>query len=202
MEAQCIAEYPPACAAACPFHLDVKAFLQEIKKGSIDRAYKQLDKKIPMANVLCRICDHPCYKACLKSDFGGPINISMLERTVVDSASVKKKDIDAAKNGFRVAVAGAGIAGLTAAFELMKKGFEVHLFEKEEKIGGRLFDIDSNLLPAEVLMEELDYLERNISEIKKGVDVDEARLQELKDSYNAVFVAFGDTVKPDEGNLF
>jgi glutamate synthase (NADPH) small chain len=202
MEAQCIAEHSPACMAACPFHVDVKAFLEEIRKGKLDRAYKQLEKKIPMVNVICRICDHPCYNACLRSDFGGSINISMLERTVVNAVNMQKKDIDAAKNGFRAAVAGAGVSGLSAASELLKKGFEVHLFEKDEKIGGRLNGIDKNLLPAAVLKEELDYLERNISGITRGIDVDDAKLQELKDSYNAVFVAFGDEEKPDGGNVF
>lgn len=202
MEAQCIAEHSPACMAACPFHVDVKAFLEEIRKGKLDRAYKQLEKKIPMANILCRICDHPCYKACLRSDFGGSINISMLERTVVNAVNMQKKDIDAAKNGFRAAVAGAGVSGLSAAAELLKKGFEVHIYEKDEKIGGRLNGIGKNLLPAAVLKEELDYLERNTSGITRGVDVDEAKLQELKDSYNAVFVAFGDEEKSDGGNVF
>jgi Fe-S oxidoreductase len=188
--------------AACPFHVDVKAFLQEIKKGSFDRAYKQLEKKIPMVNVLCRICDHPCYGTCLKKDFGGAINISMLERTVVNSVSARRKDMDVPKNGFTAAVIGAGVTGLAAAVELIKKGFEVRLFEKEEKIGGRLLNIDKTLLPETVLMEELEYLEKNMVETTRGIAVDDARLQELKDSCNAVFVAFGDTVKPDEGNVF
>jgi len=202
MESQCIAEHSPACMAACPFHVDVKAFLQEIKKGIYDRAYKQLEKKIPMVNVLCRICDHPCYGTCIRKDFGGAINISMLERTVVDSVSPRRKDMDVPRNGFSAAVVGAGVTGLAAAAELMKKGFEVHLFEKEDRIGGRLLNIDKNLLPETVLKEELEYLEKNISGITRGAAADDAMLLELKDSYNAVFVAFGDAEKQDEGNLF
>lgn len=202
MESRCIAEQSPACMAACPFHVDVKAFLQEIKKGSFDRAYKQLEKKIPMAGVLCRICDHPCYGSCLKKDFGGAINISMLERSVVSSAAARRKDMDVPGNGFTAAVAGAGVSGLAAAVELMKKGFEVHLFEKEEKLGGRLLDIDKNLLPETVLAEELEYLEKNMAGVSRGVAVDEEKLRELKGSYNAVFVAFGDTEKSDTGKVF
>ncbi|MBP1745250.1 MAG: putative Fe-S oxidoreductase [Firmicutes bacterium] len=202
MEAQCIAEHSPACMAACPFHVDVKAFLEEIGKGKIDRAYKQLEKKIPMVNVLCRICDHPCYNACLRSDLGGAINIAMLERTVVGAANIRKKDMEAPKNGFRAAVAGAGVTGLSAAVELLKKGFEVHLFEKDEKIGGRLHNIDKNLLPDAVLKEELDYLERNIGTTARGVFVDDKMVLELKGSYDAIIVAFGDAEISDEGNLF
>jgi glutamate synthase (NADPH/NADH) small chain len=202
IESRCIAENPPACMAACPFHVDVKAFLEEIKKGSFERAFKQLEKKVPMVNILCRICDHPCYNACIRSDFGGSINISMLERTVVSAVSMKKKDMDIAKNGFRVAVAGAGIGGLTAAVELVKKGFEVHLFEKEEKIGGRLLNIDENILPAAVLRSELSFLESNISEISKGVLVDDNLISEFKASYDAVFVAFGGSAVPDQDNVF
>jgi len=191
MESRCIAENPPACSATCPFHVDVKVFLEEIKKGNVERAFKQLEKKVPMVNILCRICDHPCEKTCIRSGFGGAINISMLERTVVSAVSMQKMDMDVAKNGFRAAVAGAGISGLTAAVELVKKGFEVHLFEKEEKIGGRLLNVDKDILPDAVLKEELEHMERNISEISKGVLVDDNMIREFKASYNAVFVAFG-----------
>jgi len=202
MESRCIADNSPACSATCPFHVDVKVFLEEIKKGSYERAFKQLEKKVPMVNILCRICDHPCEKTCIRSGFGGGINISMLERTVVSAASVEKKDMDVAKNGFRAAVAGGGISGLAAAAELVRKGFEVHLFEKEEKIGGRLQNIDENILPAEVLGSELSYLERNISEITKGVLVDDNLIQELKASYDVVFVAFGGSGGSDRDNVF
>ncbi|MHC1719499.1 MAG: pyridine nucleotide-disulfide oxidoreductase/dicluster-binding protein [Clostridiaceae bacterium] len=202
MESRCIADNPPACSATCPFHVDVKVFLDEIKKGNFERAFRQLEKKVPMVNILCRICDHPCEKACIRSDFGGAISISMLERTVVSAVSIGKKDMDVAKNGFRAAVAGAGISGLTAAVELMKKGFSVHLFEKEERIGGRLLNVDSNILPAAVLKEELEYLERNISEISKGVLVDDNLIRELKASYDVVFVAFGGNEGYDQDNVF
>lgn len=202
MESRCIAENPPACSATCPFHVDVKAFLEEIKKGNFERAFRQLEKKVPMVNILCRICDHPCEKACIRSGFGGAISISLLERTVVNAVSMQKKDMDVAQNGFRVAVAGAGISGLTAAAELLKKGFEVHLFEKEEKIGGRLLNIDENILPAAVLAEELIYLERNIGAVSKGVLVDDNMIREFKTSYDAVFVAFGGSEGPDGGNVF
>jgi len=202
MEAQCIAEHSPACVAACPFHIDVKAFLEEIKKGSYDRAYKQLEKKIPMVNVFCRICDQPCGKACIKSDFGGAINIPMLERTVVNAVALPKRDMNQSSNGFKAAVAGAGIRGLCAAVELLKKGFEVHLYEKEEEIGGRLLNIDKNILPHQVLKEELEYVEKNISKVSKGVLVDDAMIKELHSSYDAVFVAFGDAVKSGYENVF
>jgi len=202
MESRCIAENPPACSATCPFHVDVKVFLEEIKKGNVERAFKQLEKKVPMVNILCRICDHPCEKTCIRSGFGGAINISMLERTVVSAVSMQKMDMDVAKNGFRAAVAGAGISGLAAAVELVKKGFEVHLFEKEEKIGGRLLNVDKDILPDAVLKEELEHMERNISEISKGVLVDDNMIREFKASYNAVFVAFGGSEGSDHENVF
>lgn len=202
MEALCIAEHLPVCSAKCPFHLDVKAFIVEIKKGNLDKAFKLLDKKIPMPNILCRICDHPCESICIRKDFGGAINISMLERTVVNSIENQIKEDSYKKTGDKVAVIGAGISGLNASLELLKRGFEVHLFEKEEKIGGRLLKIDNRILPEEVLNNELGYLEKSISSVSKGIFVDDAMLNELKKSYKAVLVAHGQNCNATCENIF
>jgi glutamate synthase (NADPH/NADH) small chain len=202
LEALCIAEHSPACVAECPFHLDVKAFLGEIQKGDFERAYKLLDKKIPMTGILCRICDAPCENRCIRKGFGGAINISMLERTVANLDSAKRKDDSYKKSEGKVAVIGAGISGLNAVLELLKRGFDVHLFEKEERIGGRLLKIDSKILPEEVLNNELDYIEKSVTEASKGVFVDHAMLDELKKSCKAVFVAHGQNFIAAGENVF
>jgi len=202
MEALCIAEHSPVCVTKCPFHLDVKTFLGEIKKENFEKAYKQLEKRIPIPNVLCRICDHPCEDVCIRKDFGGGINVSMLEKTVVKLASTRRKDDSFKKSEGKVAVIGAGISGLIAALELLKRGFDVHLFEKEQKIGGRLLTIDNKILPEEVLKDELDYIEKSITEVSKGVFVDDAMLNKLKDSYKAVFVAHGQNCNAMSENIF
>lgn len=202
MEAQCIAEHSPACVAACPFHVDIKAFLAEIKKGNFDGAYKQLEKKVPMANVICRICDHPCEIECLKSKFGGAVSIAMLERTVASMASKPHGDKAAGMGAYKAAVAGGGIMGLCAAVELYKKGFEVHTYEKEGYIGGRLLGIDKNILPEEILKDELEYFENNISKVFKGIIVDDERIKEFKDSYDTVFIAFDKNPGNEWNNVF
>lgn len=202
MESKCIAENAPACNTMCPFHLDVKAFISEVKKGTYEKAYKQLEKKIPMPNVLCRICDHPCENKCIRKDFGGAVNISAIEKTVINAVSAKRKEPSYRKSGDVIAVIGAGLCGLNAALELLKRGFQVEMFEKETEIGGSLLNIDKNILPEDVLQDELDFIKNNVNKINYGVNVDENMLQNLKDKYKALFVAFGEGLNIEADNIF
>ena len=63
---KCINEAPPACTAWCPLHVEVKAFVEEIERGSFDKAYKLMEKRIPIARIIGMICDHPCEDVCVR----------------------------------------------------------------------------------------------------------------------------------------
>jgi len=158
----CIADKPSACISACPIHMDVKTFIEAIEKGDFKKAYKVMTKKIPFTRIIGNICDHPCENACVRNKLGGSINIHELEKAVVKlGLSSKKRTISIPKNGKKVAVVGAGISGIIAAFDLDKKGYQVTIYEKTDKIGGRLWNFQGDQLSKETIEEELAVMNKD-----------------------------------------
>jgi Fe-S oxidoreductase len=140
-EAQCIEEEPPACTVACPMRVDARAMVEKIKAGDFTAACAIYARSIPLPAVLSRICDHPCESACRRGEAGGAIRIGALERTLVSEAyGTIRRTPQKARKPKRVAIVGAGVAGLTAAFDLAMKGRAVTVFEAEARPLPRLLD--------------------------------------------------------------
>ena len=133
-EARCIEEQPPACAAGCPLRVDVRAMLEKIKAGDFAAACAIYARVAPLPAVLSRICDHPCENVCRRAEAGGAIRIGALERACIEAAypSIRRTP-QPARRPKRVAIVGAGLAGLTAAFDLAMKGSAVIVFEAEAR---------------------------------------------------------------------
>ncbi len=164
---RCIHDEPPVCAACCPVHMDVTAFIDEMEKGDFKKAYKIMEKRIPFARIIGSICDHPCEKVCVRKNAGGTIRISELEKAAVEYGySPPKKALPLPKNAGKVAVIGGGISGITAAFDLDKKGFQVTIYEKSDRLGGRIWDYEGEVLKKECIEEELQVLEKQGINIK------------------------------------
>ncbi|WP_406540820.1 pyridine nucleotide-disulfide oxidoreductase/dicluster-binding protein [Clostridium ljungdahlii] len=188
----CIADKPSACIAACPIHMDVKTFIDAIEQDDFKKAYKVMTKKMPFTRIIGSICDHPCEKACVRNELGGSINIHELEKVVVKiGLSSKKRTIPIPRNGKKVAVVGAGISGITAAFDLDKKGYQVTIYEKSDKIGGRIWDFQGDQLSKETIEEELAVMNKKDIKIKFNEFVDEKKLEEIVNSYDAVYIGTG-----------
>jgi len=133
-EARCIEEQPPACMAACPLRVDVRAMVEKLKTGDFAAACAIYARSIPLPAVLSRICDHPCESACRRGEAGGAIRIAALERALVGEAyATIRRAPQPARKPKHVAIVGAGIAGLTAAFDLAMKGGAVTVFEAEAR---------------------------------------------------------------------
>jgi NADPH-dependent glutamate synthase beta subunit-like oxidoreductase len=108
------------------------------------------------------ICDHPCESCCVRQEPQDAIAISELEKAVIALGyAPPKRNIPIPKNKGRVAVAGGGLSGLTAACDLDKKGYQVVIYEKEDRIGGRIWKYEGAYLGRETILEQLGVIEKN-----------------------------------------
>jgi len=131
----------PACVIACPARIDIPGYLRLIAQGKVNEAYALIREKVPFPGILGRVCTRPCEDACRRGDvFNQPIAICALKRYVTDNAQGVPEQVSriGGDTGHRVAIVGAGPAGLTAAFYLRKKGHQVTVFEARSAPGGMM----------------------------------------------------------------
>ena len=191
-----IPENPP-CVEACPAGIDIPGYLRLIAKGKVDDAYALIREKVPFPGILGRVCTHPCEDVCRRGDvFHQPIAICALKRYVADTVGEISEQVTHIANdtGHKIAIVGAGSAGLTAAFYLKKKGHQVTVFEQRSEPGGMmLFGIPDYRLPRKVVEREIkQILDIGIelrTEKKLGKDFTFDTLK--ADGYEAVFLAVG-----------
>ncbi len=186
------------CQAGCPVGTEVWKYVAHVALGEYDDAYQAIRGANPFPSVCARVCNHPCEAGCRCGTTGGdPIAIRDLKRFVVDRVDPKvfKAAARPAKPGApRVAVVGAGPAGLTAAHALGMKGYKVTVFEREHRAGGMLVaGIPSYRLPRNVLNAEIDSLiNENVTlELNMALGKD-FTVQSLKeDGFQAIYLALG-----------
>ncbi len=159
-ELQCIQEWPPECTATCPVHVDARGMIASIVKGDYAAAFAIFHKTVPFPGIISRICDHPCQVACKRIEAGEAIMINALEKACTDySDRPARKKSFVSKKDKRVAVVGAGLSGLTAAYDLASKGYLVEIFEAKERIGGRIWESDEQILSQQAIDDDLSVLE-------------------------------------------
>lgn len=191
----CINEEPPACTAHCPVHLDVKSFIEEIEKGDFNKAYKIMEKRIPFARIIGMICDHPCEDVCVRNSKGGAIGIGELEKSAVYYGySQPKKTRFLLSPKKTISVIGAGIRGMTAAFDLYKKGYKIDIYEKSSRPGGRLWTYAGETLTEDAINEEFDFLNHNNIKLYLNTEIDLSSIEEIIDKYDAVLLSSRDLV--------
>jgi NADPH-dependent glutamate synthase beta subunit-like oxidoreductase len=129
-----------ACAQACPAGVDVPRYLRCISEGNFDESLAVVREKIPFPTVCADACFSPCEDSCAYKQFGDPIAIRDLKRAAVDRGSDlwKRNKKVVPKTGKRIAVVGAGPAGLTAAYYLVRMAHEVTVFNTFSKPGGTM----------------------------------------------------------------
>ena len=188
LEEKCIQDCSPPCTAACPVHVDVRSLTGHMEHGDFAAALKVLQKVLPFPAIIGSICDQLCHNVCNRSRAGGTIEIASLERACALAADTPPaKILVLPSRGKCVAVIGSGLSGLTAAFDLRKKGYGVTVFESAGCLGGSMRTIAEKRLTPECIERELSVLE------EMGV---EFRLQTKADAFNlpdfdAVFAAPG-----------
>ena len=195
-------EKTPACTKACPNHHDVRAVIMTLalaeKQGkSLDQAVEEafyiLADKNPLPASCGRACLHQCELQCNRMQVDEPVSINCLERYIGDVAIEKGlplKRLDEARYAEKVAIVGAGPAGLSCAYQLARRGYPVTVFEAFPKAGGMLrYGLPAYRLPRRILDAEIARLEGLGVEFRYnttlGADI---RLEALRKDYAATFV--------------
>ncbi len=187
-------EEMPPCQAACPAGVDIRSCLYRMQLGRIDDAIKLLREALPIPAVTGRVCFHPCETECSRRRVENAVGINAIERFVADYWLQEKAETLPRQHVGRVAVVGSGPAGLAAAYDLVRQGYPVTVFESMAEPGGMLrAGIPEYRLPREVLDCQINYIRDMGVEFRTGVTVGkDITICELKDSgYKAVFIAVG-----------
>ena len=188
----CINDNPPACEASCPLHLDVKGIMKEVQKGNFEEAFLIMEKKMPLARLVARVCDHPCEASCVRKNLGGSLSISEIERALVDYGSKdRKKGLRIPGARKKVAVVGGGISGLSCAILLNKKAYDITIYEKSDRLGGGFWDYLDKGLSQTVLEEELEEVKKSGINVRLNSPIDRTGLEELSTIYEAVYLGTG-----------
>ena len=184
------------CTATCPAHIDVPGYLRMCALGKRGEANAIIREKVPFPGVLGRVCPHPCEDVCRRGEINEAIAICALKRYAADGEKGlwKKQAKTEAHGGKKVAVVGAGPAGLTAAFYLRKKGHAVTVFDANPAAGGMLrYGIPEYRLPADIVDTEIAEILALGIELKTGRKLgNDITLDQLTaDGYDAVFLGLG-----------
>ncbi len=187
------------CVKGCPVSIEIPHFISKIKEEDFEGAYQVISKSSSLPAVCGRVCpqESQCESKCVRGIKGDPVGIGRLERFVADwhNANATEAPVRPEPNGHKVAVIGAGPAGLTCAGDLAKKGYAVTIYEALHLAGGVLvYGIPEFRLPKSIVQKEVDSLKA------LGVDVEcnsvigkVLTIDELMDEmgYEAVFIGSG-----------
>ena len=130
---------------------------QKSRKG-ISLRVQVISQVHPIPGIISHICDQPCQAACLRKDLGGAIEIAALTRLPGYGSQAAEPIKPLPRKSKTVAVIGAGISGLTVAYDLARKGWGVVIYEASDRIGGGLWQTPPDILPREVLENDLKSL--------------------------------------------
>ena len=193
------------CATGCPLGNDIPSFIKEIKEGNYKKAYEILSETTVLQPICGRICPHmkQCRGKCVRGIKGEPVEIGELEAFIGDMALQNKWDIPKLEEESRkrIAIVGGGPAGLTSAAFLRRKGYNVTIYEKYDKLGGLLsHGIPDFRLPRDILNQAIGKI------LDLGIDVrynctlgKDLRLEELKKEYDAVLLTIGANISAKMG---
>jgi glutamate synthase (NADPH/NADH) small chain len=185
------------CVATCPTHMAIPQYIKAIRDGDYDLGVSLLYETNPFSGICGRVCTHKCETTCAARHEGDPIAIRWLKRHIMDQVSVDQIKCvvgeRGASTGKKVAVVGAGPAGLTAAFDLAKKGHQVTVYEALDKPGGMTrWGIPEYRLPYDIIDQDVDIIRSLGVEIRCNVRVgQDIALDQLKQDNDAVLIALG-----------
>jgi ferredoxin len=198
------------CTTTCPARMDIPLMIRQIAGGQLKEAYETVTERIALPAILGRICPAPCEKACRRGHHDAPVSICLLKRFVADSAlkvdadlatlrsqrslpSLRSTSRAASVPGKRIAIIGAGPAGLAAAFYLARAGHSCTVFDDHAEPGGQLrYRVARDKLPMDVLDREIDVIRKLgvVFQMNTRIEPDNG-IQRLKTDYDAIVLTPG-----------
>jgi ferredoxin len=184
------------CQRACPAHIDLPLMIRQIGAGQVRDALVTVKRDLPFPAVLGRICPAPCEKVCRRAQHDGPVSICLLKRFAGDaditSATPYLPPCKPTSNK-KVAIVGAGPAGLTAAYFLLQRGHACTIFDDRDKPGGMLqYGVDESKLPRHVLDAEIEILRRIGAVFKPHMKIGiNPSIDDLANQFQAVILTVG-----------
>jgi putative selenate reductase len=166
--------YVAPCKIGCPIGQDVPEYVRLTGEGRYQEALDLIYERNALPNITGQICDHQCQYNCTRLDYEGAVEIREIKRIAAENGwkeYLQRHREKVKKNGHKVAVVGAGPAGLAAAYFLAREGFEVRVFEKNDSAGGVVRHVIPHFrLPLEAIERDVDYIRAHGVEFEFNVD--------------------------------
>jgi ferredoxin len=184
------------CQRACPAYMNIPLMIRQIKSEEFADALKTVKQNIALPAVLGRICPAPCEKGCNRKYYDGTLSICLLKRFVADvdlASDVPYLPERKEKSGKKVAIIGAGPAGLAAAYYLLPKGHDCIIFDDHDEPGGLLrYGIPDEKYDKAVLDAEIDTIRKLGANFRMGMVMGEdLSLKEMQEDFDAIILATG-----------
>lgn len=187
--------YIAPCVLSCPIRQDIPEYIRLAGDGQYDRALELIYLKNPLPNITGYICDHQCMYNCTRLDYEGTVGIREVKRIAAEQGKITydaKSRVTARQLNKKVAVIGAGPAGLSVAYFLAKAGFKVTVFEKQDSPGGVITYVLPNFrIPASAIEKDISIIKTLGVDFKFGVS-EEFSISDLNDKgYKYIFIGIG-----------
>jgi len=195
-----IAKVTAPCTDACPAHVDIPAYIEGVRDMVFTQSLAATRQTMPLAHTCGRVCPHPCEDACRRTNLDEPISIMELKRMGADYETdhhlpwqhpAPPKPLK--NDGKKVAIVGAGPAGLTAAYYLALEGIKVDIFEELPVLGGEVaVGVPEYRMPIDKYNKDIELVtSMEAVDVYTNHRVDSKRLEELDAEYDATLLAFG-----------
>lgn len=191
--AVCAALFKSPCQHTCPVEMDIPSYVALVQAERFEDAYKVLLKTNPFPSVCGRVCDHECQSKCRRGQVDEPVAIKYLKRFITDNAVRPKIEPVPKTRKEKIAVVGAGPAGLTASRDLALRGYKVVVFEELSEPGGMLrWAIPAYRLPRNVLKQEIDNIQALGVEIMCNTRVGKnISFEKVNEEFDYIYLAPG-----------